>query len=191
LIAAPDADQREPTSLPGRWRWCDRPWLCDAQESKRASHIDPPASSYAIMRRAGPYRGENRGPGEDVEGELEPRPGIREQSGSLTAWPPTGACSMSALKNYRGEITELAKQDSECERLMGIPGIGPLISSAMVAAIGPATSSPKAAILLLGLASCPNRSPPVTAPSLAPWQDIEEEQPLSTHLLVQAAGSFL
>ena len=22
------------TSLPGRWRWCDHPWLCDARESK-------------------------------------------------------------------------------------------------------------------------------------------------------------
>jgi hypothetical protein len=22
------------TSLPGRWRWCDRPWLCEARESK-------------------------------------------------------------------------------------------------------------------------------------------------------------
>jgi hypothetical protein len=52
------------------------------KRAKRASHIDPPASSYAIMRRASPYRGENPGPGEDVEGELEPRPGIREQPGS-------------------------------------------------------------------------------------------------------------
>jgi hypothetical protein len=58
--------RREPRSLPGRWRWCDRPWLCDAQKSKRASHIDPPASSYAIMRRACPYRGENHEPGKDV-----------------------------------------------------------------------------------------------------------------------------
>ena len=30
----------------------DRPRLCDARKSKRALHIDPPASSYAIMRRA-------------------------------------------------------------------------------------------------------------------------------------------
>jgi hypothetical protein len=52
------------------------------ERAKRASHVDPPASSYAIMRRAGPYRGENPGPGKDVEGELEPRPGIREQPGS-------------------------------------------------------------------------------------------------------------
>src|SRR5262245_32976589 len=52
------------------------------KRAKRASHIDPPASSDAIMRRASPYRGENPGPGEDVEGELDPRPGIREQPGS-------------------------------------------------------------------------------------------------------------
>ena len=32
------------------------------ERAKRASHIDPPASSYAIMRRARPYRGENPEP---------------------------------------------------------------------------------------------------------------------------------
>ena len=48
--------------------------------ANRASHIDPPASSYAIMRRACPYRGENPGPGKDVHGELDHRPGIREQN---------------------------------------------------------------------------------------------------------------
>ena len=52
--------------------------------AKRASHIDPPPSSYAIMRRACPYRGENPGPGKDVHGELDHRPGIREQPGSLS-----------------------------------------------------------------------------------------------------------
>jgi transposase len=35
-----------------------------------------------------------------------------------------------------GEIEVLARQDSGCERLMTVPGIGPIISSAMVAAIG-------------------------------------------------------
>ena len=54
--------------------------------AKRALHIDLPASSYAIMRRARPYRGENNGPGEDVGGELDLTPGIREQPGPL----PTG-----------------------------------------------------------------------------------------------------
>jgi len=40
------------------------------------------------------------------------------------------------IEELSGEITAFAKQDSGCERLMSIPGIGPLISSAMVAAIG-------------------------------------------------------
>ena len=56
-----------------------------SKRAKRASHIDPPASSYAIMRRACPYRGENNGPGKDVHGELDPTPGIREQPGSKPA----------------------------------------------------------------------------------------------------------
>src|SRR5262245_40016795 len=47
--------------------------------AKRASHIDPPPSSYAIMRRACPYRGENPAPGKDAHGELDPTPGIRER----------------------------------------------------------------------------------------------------------------
>jgi transposase len=40
------------------------------------------------------------------------------------------------IKSLSGEIEELAQQDAGCERLMSIPGIGPIISSAMVAAIG-------------------------------------------------------
>src|SRR5262252_1772746 len=52
------------------------------ERAERASHIDPPASSYAIMHRASPYCGENPGPGKDVHGELDPTPGIREQPGS-------------------------------------------------------------------------------------------------------------
>ena len=54
------------------------------ERAKRASHIDPPASSYAIMRRARPYRGENPEPGKDVHGESHPRPGIRERPGPIT-----------------------------------------------------------------------------------------------------------
>jgi hypothetical protein len=44
------------------------------KRAKRASHIDAPASSYAIMRRARPYRGENPEPGKDVTESLTPRP---------------------------------------------------------------------------------------------------------------------
>ena len=50
-----------------------------SRQQKRDSHIDPPTSSYAIMRRVHPYRGENPEPGTDVHGELDPTPGIREQ----------------------------------------------------------------------------------------------------------------
>ena len=53
--------------------------LAMLKRAKRASHIDPPASSFAIMRRARPYRGENPAPGKDVHGELDPTPGIRER----------------------------------------------------------------------------------------------------------------
>ena len=41
------------------------------------------------------------------------------------------------------EIEELAKRDARCERLMSVPGIGPIISSAMVAAIGTGDSFSK------------------------------------------------
>jgi transposase len=34
------------------------------------------------------------------------------------------------------EIEALAKQDESCQRLMSVPGIGPIVSSAVVAAIG-------------------------------------------------------
>jgi transposase len=40
------------------------------------------------------------------------------------------------IEGLSEEIEALARQDSACERLMTVPGIGPIISSAMVAAIG-------------------------------------------------------
>jgi transposase len=40
------------------------------------------------------------------------------------------------IEALSGEIADLARRDAGCERLMSIPGIGPIISSAMVAAIG-------------------------------------------------------
>ena len=43
---------------------------------------------------------------------------------------------MSASTARRPEIEVLARQDAGAERLMSVPGIGPIISSAMVAAIG-------------------------------------------------------
>ena len=43
---------------------------------------------------------------------------------------------MTAVDNVSLEIEVLAQEDAGCERLMTVPGIGPIISSATVAAIG-------------------------------------------------------
>jgi transposase len=40
------------------------------------------------------------------------------------------------IEGLTGEIEAVARRDAGCERLMSVPGIGPIISSAMVAAIG-------------------------------------------------------
>jgi transposase len=40
------------------------------------------------------------------------------------------------IEDLSGEIEAIAHRDSGCERLMSVPGVGPIISSAMVAAIG-------------------------------------------------------
>ena len=40
------------------------------------------------------------------------------------------------IEGLSGDLEELARRDAGCERLMSVPGIGPIISSAMVAAIG-------------------------------------------------------
>jgi transposase len=51
------------------------------------------------------------------------------------------------IEGLSGEIEEFAKRDAGCERLMSVPGIGPIISSAMVAAIGTGDSFSKVATL--------------------------------------------
>ena len=40
------------------------------------------------------------------------------------------------IEDLSSEIEAIARQDLGCERLMSVPGVGPIISSAMVAAIG-------------------------------------------------------
>jgi transposase len=40
------------------------------------------------------------------------------------------------IETITGEIEEISKREANCRRLMSIPGIGPIISTAMVAAIG-------------------------------------------------------
>jgi transposase len=43
------------------------------------------------------------------------------------------------IATISAEIEALAEQDGPCQRLMIVPGIGPIISSAVVAAIGRGT----------------------------------------------------
>ena len=52
------------------------------------------------------------------------------------------------------EIRALAKTDADIQRLMEIPGVGPIIASTLVAASGTGSSFSKDAILLLGSALC-------------------------------------
>jgi transposase len=40
------------------------------------------------------------------------------------------------IEGLSAEIEVVARQDAGCERLMSVPGIGPIVSSATVAAIG-------------------------------------------------------
>jgi transposase len=40
------------------------------------------------------------------------------------------------IDQLSNEIHAMARDDQNCERLMSVPGIGPIISSAMVATIG-------------------------------------------------------
>jgi len=47
------------------------------------------------------------------------------------------------IEDLSSAIEELARRDAGCERLMSVPGIGPIISSAMVAAIGTGDSFSK------------------------------------------------
>ncbi len=55
------------------------------------------------------------------------------------------------IESLSGEIEAVARQDAGCERLMSVPGIGPIISSAMVAAIGDVFSKGRDFAAWLGL----------------------------------------
>src|SRR5262249_16367322 len=73
------------------------------EQRNRDCNIDPPTSSYAIMWRARPYRGENSGPGRDDRGELDTQArNYRTQSARL------GLAAMSPwrAKRNHGERAE-------------------------------------------------------------------------------------
>jgi transposase len=47
------------------------------------------------------------------------------------------------IENVTDEIEALARDDESCRQLMTVPGVGPIIASAMVAAIGNGTAFAK------------------------------------------------
>ena len=55
------------------------------------------------------------------------------------------------------EIEALAAQDEHCQRLMSVPGVGPIISSAVVAAIGTGAGFQQGRTSGLGSGWCPKQ----------------------------------
>src|SRR5262245_31877168 len=74
------------------------------------------------------------------------------------------------IADLSSKIEALARQEQGCERLMSVPGIGPIISSAIVAAIGTGDAFRKAATSAHGSGSCRNSYRPATARSLAAYE---------------------
>src|SRR5215813_4858138 len=71
------------------------------------------------------------------------------------------------------EIAQLAHADQGAMRLMSVPGIGPIISSATVAGIARVTCLTKAAILPPGSVSSRNRPRPADGRSWAAYPNVE------------------
>ena len=75
------------------------------------------------------------------------------------------------IEGLSSEIEILARQDVGCERLMSVPGIGPIISSAMVAAIGTGDAFSKGRDFAAWLGLVPSKSRLATAPSSARYRN--------------------
>ena len=80
------------------------------------------------------------------------------------------------------EIEAMARRDAGCERLMSVPGIGPIIASATVAAIGTGDTFAKGRDFAAWLGSSPSKSRPATAPSSAAYR--------SAAIVICACSSF-
>ena len=76
------------------------------------------------------------------------------------------------VEGLSNEIETIARQDAGCERLMSVPGIGPIISSAMVAAIGAGDVFSKGRDFAAWLGFVPSRSRPGTVPSSARYPGV-------------------
>jgi transposase len=75
------------------------------------------------------------------------------------------------IEGLSDEIEALARQDVGCGRLMSVPGIGPIISSAMVAAIGTGDAFSKGRDFAALAGACAEAD--IERGSHDSWQDIE------------------
>ena len=69
------------------------------------------------------------------------------------------------IETVTDEIETLAKSEDSCRRVMTVQSIGPIISSAMVAAIGSGVAFAKGRDFSAWVGSCPSRCRPETEPS--------------------------
>ena len=76
------------------------------------------------------------------------------------------------LEALSAEIECLSDNDAACHRLMTVPGIGPIISSAVVAAIGTGSGFTQGRDFAASLGLVPSRSPPAIAPSSAGFPSV-------------------
>jgi len=76
------------------------------------------------------------------------------------------------VEGLSNEIETIARQDAGCERLMSVPGIGPIIPARWWPPSAQAMCSPRAEILPPGSGSFPSRSRPGTVPSSARYPGV-------------------
>jgi transposase len=71
------------------------------------------------------------------------------------------------IEAVTSDIEEISRVEATCQRLMSVPGIGPLISTGLVAAIGTGEALSAGAILVPGSALCPDSTAPAGGRSSA------------------------
>src|SRR5262245_23701491 len=84
------------------------------------------------------------------------------------------------LEPLSADIETLSENDPACQRLMTVPGIGPIISSAVVAAIGTGSGFKQGRDFAPGSASSRSRTSPRSHQA---WQDLRARQQVPAHPL--------
>jgi transposase len=98
-------------------------------------------------------------------------------------------CLDERIETVTGEIEQLSRIEPKCQRLMSVPGIGPLISTALVAAIGTGEAFDRGRDLGARLGPVPHSSAPER--TLDPGPYFQAQQPVLAHVTGPAAGVLL